>query len=333
MKTKIKVITLIVLSAAILAIPSAAVFRGLRLIQIEKSLHTAHYPNSYSDPSAPSRPVIAEFPNRASCEAALKTLESKLNYSTAFLASEPITAAYRCDSEPDIEYIKVEDNKEQKYAKIKNGEILLDVAGFELTEKYADDHTVVLKEGRMIDYNKTSTEPMEILVTEGLGMNIGDFCYLAVNGLDDEFKQPVVKAKVVGIAEKGAFIPGNPLYCNKQVSIINMYSFIFEKEMIYTFDVSSYYTYEISPNDALSKDIKLFAQISFKDFLGEEEKKTIALNGGEIVTLNSISVTYGTTFNELLHVLPMYLWGVVLLALAYIILAAKKVVALIKTKR
>lgn len=201
--------------------------------------------------------------------------------------------AYLCDSNPDIQYIANGTYKgNTKYrASITNGDIntVNSFSTYQLSEFFIDKNLVELVDGRMIDFEQQNTDCIEILVTENSPLNIDDEVYFTVNGLDKEFKQVVVKAKVVGIVKKGTFLYGSPEYCGHVKSAESLYNDIFERTTIFTGDISYLYEYEQSPNSLLDENIPVFLlSVGNNDSLNKLANE----NNGEKVTLNVTTADY-----------------------------------------
>jgi len=90
-----------------------------------------------------------------------------------------------------------------------------------------------LIDGHKIDYTKTYNEnsKLEIIASSGLGLSVGDLCYIITQEQEiDGAKEVLVRAEVVGICSPGTRLPGrlDYTYYNKSIS-----DFDFNKECIY----------------------------------------------------------------------------------------------------
>ncbi len=238
---------------------------------------------------------VYQFPDRNSAQSVVKNYEgeSTISFVDIIPTENVFIEAYLCNSSPDIQYIANGTyNGNTKYrASITNGDInsVNSFSTYQLSEFFADKNLVELVDGRMIDFEQQNTDCIEILVTENSPLNIDDEVYFTVNGLDKEFKQVVVKAKVVGIVKKGTFLYGSPEYCGHVKSAESLYTDIFEKTTIFTGDISYLYEYEQSPNSLLDENIPVFLlSIGNNDSLN----KLVNKNNGEKVTLNVNTADY-----------------------------------------
>ena len=155
---------------------------------------------------------VYQFSDRNDAQNIVKNYEvESINSFVDIIPTENVfIQAYLCDSNPDIQYIANGTYKgNTKYrASITNGDIntVNSFSTYQLSGFFADKNLVELVDGRMIDFEQQNTDCIEILVTENSPLNIDDEVYFTVNGLDKEFKQVVVNAKVVGIVKKGTFL-------------------------------------------------------------------------------------------------------------------------------
>ena len=207
---------------------------------------------------------VYQFSDRNDAQNIVKNYEvESINSFVDIIPTENVfIQAYLCDSNPDIQYIANGTYKgNTKYrASITNGDIntVNSFSTYQLSGFFADKNLVELVDGRMIDFEQQNTDCIEILVTENSPLNIDDEVYFTVNGLDKEFKQVVVNAKVVGIVKKGTFLYGSPEYCGHVKSAESLYTDIFERTTIFTSDISYLYEYEQSPNSLLDENIPVF---------------------------------------------------------------------------
>lgn len=240
---------------------------------------------------------VYQFPNRVSAQNLAENTEIK--NTTTFIDVIPtenvFVEAYLCNSNPDIQYIANGTYKgNTKYrVSIVNGDIntVNSFSTYQLSEFFTDKNLVELVDGRMIDFEQQNTDCIEILVTENSPLNIDDEVYFTVNGLDKEFKQVVVKAKVVGIVKKGTFLYGSPEYCGHVKSAESLYTDIFERTTIFTSDISYLYEYEQSPNSLLDENIPVFL-LSVDNDNTDSLNKLVNKNNGKKITLNVTTADY-----------------------------------------
>ena len=240
---------------------------------------------------------VYQFSDRNDAQNIVKNYEvESINSFVDIIPTENVfIQAYLCDSNPDIQYIANGTYKgNTKYrASITNGDIntVNSFSTYQLSGFFADKNLVELVDGRMIDFEQQNTDCIEILVTENSPLNIDDEVYFTVNGLDKEFKQVVVNAKVVGIVKKGTFLYGSPEYCGHVKSAESLYTDIFERTTIFTSDISYLYEYEQSPNSLLDENIPVF-------LLSVDNDNTVSLNilvnnnNGKKITLNVTTADY-----------------------------------------
>lgn len=240
---------------------------------------------------------VYQFSDRNDAQNIVKNYEvESINSFVDIIPTENVfIQAYLCDSNPDIQYIANGTYKgNTKYrASITNGDIntVNSFSTYQLSEFFIDKNLVELVDGRMIDFEQQNTDCIEILVTENSPLNIDDEVYFTVNGLDKEFKQVVVNAKVVGIVKKGTFLYGSPEYCGHVKSAESLYTDIFERTTIFTGDISYLYEYEQSPNSLLDENIPVFL-LSVGNNNSDSLNKLANKNNGEKVTLNVTTADY-----------------------------------------
>ncbi len=239
---------------------------------------------------------VYQFPNRNDAQNIVENYEESINSFVDIIPTENVfVQAYLCASNPDIQYVangKFNDNTKYR-ATIKNGDIntVGSFSTYQLSEFFTDKNLVELVDGRMVDFEQQNTECIEILVTENSSLNIDDEIYFTVNGLDKEFKQVVVKAKVVGIVKKGTFLYGSPEYCGHVKSAESLYTDIFERTTIFTSDISYLYEYEQSPNSLLDENIPVFL-LSVDNDNTDSLNKLVNKNNGKKITLNVTTADY-----------------------------------------
>lgn len=237
------------------------------------------------------------FPDRISAEKASKELvDNNLLSKIDVLPAECVfIQSYLCNSNPDIQYIANGTyNSNAKYrATIKNGDINVfgSFSTYQLSKFFVEKNLVELIDGRMIDFEQQNTDCIEILVTENSPLNIDDEVYFTVNGLDKEFKQVVVRAKVVGIVKKGTFLYGAPDYCGHIKTLESLYIDIFERTTIFTGDISYLYEYERSPNSLLDEPIEVLL-LGIDNKSVDATNKIVSKNNGKKVTLNVTTADY-----------------------------------------
>lgn len=205
---------------------------------------------------------IYEFPNRDSAKTALEVTSEYFSESVIIPGLPTLVQGFLCEGEPVIEYIKngTFDGIVKYRASIVNRNIdkSFSFHTYQLSEFLVEKGIVNLIKGRMIDFNNQSTDCIEILVTDEFGADINDEIYFTVSGLDKDYRQIVVKAKIVGIVEKGHFLYGHYNYCNKISFRETLHDYIFNREMIYTSDISYLYEYEREPNSLLDEEVPVF---------------------------------------------------------------------------
>jgi hypothetical protein len=120
----------------------------------------------------------------------------------------------------------------------------INIGSYELPEMFVDYDYLKLKEGRYPNFTLENENIVEIVVTDGIGLKINDNCYIALNALDENENIVVLKAKVVGIANKGIFLPYFERYFSAEIANLNeTYKRIYNSEMIYYPDLSKLYTF------------------------------------------------------------------------------------------
>ena len=240
---------------------------------------------------------VYKFLDRNSAQSVIENYEVKsTNFFIDIMPAENVfVEAYLCNSNPDIQYIvNGTYNGNTKYrATIKNGDIntIGSFSTYQLSEFFIEKKLVEIVDGRMIDFAQKNSEYIEILATENSPLNIDDEVYFTVNGLDDEFKQVVVRAKVVGIVKKGTFLYGAPDYCGHIKSMERLYYYIFERPTIFTGDISYLYQYEQSPNSLLDENIPVFL-LSVGNNNNDNLNALANENNGKKVTLNVTKADY-----------------------------------------
>lgn len=237
---------------------------------------------------------IYEFPNRVSAENALKG-NNKYFCETTIIPKRPsLVQGFLCDGEPVIEYIKTGtiDGIVKYRASIVNRNIdkSFSYETYQLSEFLVEKGIVNLIDGRMINFNNKSTDCIEILVTDEFGADINDEIYFTVNGLNKDYQQVVVKAKIVGIVEKGHFLYGHYSYSNRINFRELIHRSIFDQEMIFTSDISYLYEYEREPNSWLDEDVPVFLLGIPKSNTPATIDDIITENNGTEVTLTATNI-------------------------------------------
>lgn len=123
---------------------------------------------------------------------------------------------------------------------------VLNIGSYEIPEMFIKSDYLKCKEGRYpdFDFKYKNGDTVEIMVTDGLGLNTGDTCFISLDALDKNDELVVVKAKVVGIASKGVFLPYYERYFSGDATTVNeAYNRVFNGEMIYYPNLSDFYIY------------------------------------------------------------------------------------------
>ena len=195
---------------------------------------------------------------------------------------------------------------------------------YQLSEYLVRLGLVDLIEGEMIDFNKQDKDCIEILVTDGFGAEINDEIYFTVNGLDKDYKQVVVKAKVVGIVEKGAFLYGYHDYCGDNRMPEGLHEMIFDSETVFTSDISYLYEYEAEPNSLLDEEVPVFLLGSKKSLNNSTINALVSTNNGSEVTQNatridneniysSLNISYGILIGSVIAIILILIIDIVLI--------------------
>ncbi len=249
--------------------------------------------------------AVYQFPNRDSAQKASKMVSGLNQFTEITLMTNQSTLvqSYLCKSEPVIEYIENGsiDDRVKYRATITNGDInaFPTFTTYQLSPLLANLNLLNLIEGEMIDFNNKNEDCIEIMVTDGFGAKVNDEIYFTVNGLDENYKQVVVKAKVVGIVEKGSFLYGYSDYCGAVRTPESLHASIFENETIFTGDISYLYEYEKDPNSLLDEEIPVFL-IGTKKGLNDTTIDTVIIaNDGDKVILNANCVNIDNLKSEL----------------------------------
>lgn len=242
--------------------------------------------------------AIYKFPNRTSANKAAQVVSGSDDFTkiTVMPVYSTLVEPWVCESEPITEYKKTGSfgDKDKFRAVISNGDILVTypyaLVAYQLSPFFAESNLLNLVEGRMIDFDSKNDDYIEIMVSEGFNAKVDDEIYFTVNGLDENYNQVVVKAKVVGIVEKGSFLYGCPSYCGRIEIADSLHKSIFGSEIVFTGDISYLYEYETEPNSFLDEDIPVF-------LIGTESKpnnfETDALmeaNGGSRMVLYATDI-------------------------------------------
>ncbi len=121
----------------------------------------------------------------------------------------------------------------------------LNVGSYELPQMLAEDDYLNCKDGRYPDYThkQTAGSTVEVMVTDGLGLSVGDTFFMSLDALDENENLVVVKATVVGIADKGIFLPYYERHArSSDYGVAETYNRVFNGEMIYYTDLSNLYS-------------------------------------------------------------------------------------------
>lgn len=182
---------------------------------------------------------------------------------------------------------------------------VLNIGSYEIPEMFVKSDHLQCKEGRYPDfdlkYNKGDT--VEIMVTDGLGLNIGDTCFIALDAIDKNDELVVTKAEVVGIASKGIFLPYYDRYFSGEASTVNeAYNRVFNGEMIYYPDLSNFYVYnshfkpeEEEVNDKTTVTIVLVEETGVSDVSEIAKKYDGTLISQRTGLLNATKNIYNLT--------------------------------------
>ncbi len=291
MKMKKRRIILLLLSALIAVLPVYFLFEHYNKIHMHYNLsHNVRYVDNLNV-------SIYEFPNRDCAEKTLKEIKGINQFEEiSIIPKRPtLVQGFVCEEEPEIEYIKSGTYRgiDKYWASITNDDTSksFSFSTYQLSKYLIEMGIVNLLEGKMLDFNKQDKECIEILVTDGFGAEINDEIYFTVNGLDKEYKQVVVKAKVIGIVGKGSFLYGCADYCGAVRMTENLYESIFEDEMVFTNDISYLYEYEGEPNSLLDEEIPVFLLGKQKGTGDSSVDTLVSANGGEKVVRNVNEIT------------------------------------------
>jgi hypothetical protein len=214
-------------------------------------------------------------------------------------------------------YRKLEVKNAEGYA-VTNSESLwmdenLNVGSYEIPEIFVDVDYLKLKEGRYPDFelNYNTADTIEIIVTEGLGLKVNDVCFIALDALDENENIVVLKAKVVGVASKGIFLPYYERYFSEHSSNVSeAYNRVFNGEMIYYANLSGLYKYNshFTPEENEVRDnttvtlllVDKEAATTTDDLLDKYDGKSIASATGLINSReNLFGFRYFDGYNDL----------------------------------
>ncbi len=120
----------------------------------------------------------------------------------------------------------------------------LNIGSYEIPEMFEETDYLKCKTGRYPQKSKNikDNQMIEIMVTDGLGLSVGDTCFISLDAIDENDELVVLKASVVGIASKGVFLPYYDRYFSGDASTVKeAYNRIFHGEMIYYPDLSDFY--------------------------------------------------------------------------------------------
>lgn len=248
---------------------------------------------------------IYEFPNRESAEKVAKDSDEINQFQKiAILPNRPtLVQGFSVNGKPVIEFKKngTYRGTDKYWADIEN--INMDksysFSTYQLSEYLVSMGLINLIEGRMIDFNKQDEDCIEILVTEDFGARINEELYFTVNGLDKNYKQVVVKAKIVGIVEKGSFLYGYHDYCGAYRTPEILHEMIFDRETVFTSDISYLYEYEAEPNSLLDEDVPVFLLGAKKSSNNSTINTLVTANNGSAVTENVTRINTERIYSDL----------------------------------
>ncbi len=143
------------------------------------------------------------------------------------------------------------------------------IGSYELPEIFQMYDYLKCERGRYPDFTKKykSGDTVEIMVTDGMGLDVGDKCFIALDALDENNELVVVKAEVVGIASKGVFLPYYKGYFSgDSTNVENAYKRVLYSEMIYYTNLGGLYKYNshFTP-DEVTPDTTTVTMVSFDD--------------------------------------------------------------------
>ena len=273
---------------------------------------------------------IYEFPNRECAEKAAKDLDGINQFQKiAIIPNRPsLVQDFWCEEEPVIEYIKNGTFKGiDKYrASITNDDTSksFSFSTYQLSEYLVRMGLVNLIDGEMIDFNKQNKDYIEILVTEDFGAGINEELYFTVNGLDENYKQVVVKAKIVGIVEKGSFLYGYHEYCGDNRTPETLHEIIFDSETVFTGDISYLYEYEAEPNSLLDEEVPVFLLGAKKSLNNSTINALVTANNGSEVTqyatrinnesvYSALNISYGILVGSVIAIIIILIADIVLI--------------------
>ncbi len=128
----------------------------------------------------------------------------------------------------------------------------VEIGSYIVSRYYAAKDALRLKNGSYMNFTKqyVKGDVVEIVVTDGLGLAVGDLCFLALRAMDDVLNPVHIQCKVVGIADKGIFLPYYPAYFSADnTTAFTINRALHRKEMIYLPDISGMYTYNFEYKD------------------------------------------------------------------------------------
>lgn len=273
---------------------------------------------------------IYEFPNRECAQKAAEDLNGINQFQKiAIIPNRPsLVQAFRCEEEPVIEYIKNGTFKGiDKYrAGITNDDTSksYSFSTYQLSEYLVKLGLVDLIEGEMIDFKNQNRDYIEILVTEDFGAGINEELYFTVNGLDENYKQVVVKAKIVGIVDKGSFLYGYHEYCGDVRTPEILHEIIFDSETVFTNDISYLYEYEAEPNSLLDEEVPVFLLGVEKTLNNPTIETLVNANNGRKVTqyatqinnesiYSSLNISYGILVGSVIAIILILIIDILLI--------------------
>lgn len=129
---------------------------------------------------------------------------------------------------------------------------------FIIYDYYAKADLLKITAGEYPDFGKEykTGDILEIVVTDGLGLSVGNTCFLTLSALNENEEPVYVKCTVTGIAKKGVFMPyETQLFAVKRdINVKRRYNELFLNERVYTPSLKGYYTYDSNLFDHAETD-------------------------------------------------------------------------------
>lgn len=238
---------------------------------------------------------------------------------------------------------------------------------FVIYDYYAEADLLRLTAGEYPDFGKNyrTGDILEIVVTDGLGLSVGDTCFLTLSALNENEEPVYTKCTVTGIAKKGVFIPYDKQIFARMRSANNVklkYNTLFLNERVYTPSLKGYYTYnsnliDHAETDHIKENALLMTMLvtkktqdsAFLNLISELKRKYNALDmeNDDIApfskSYNFRGMNYMGAYTENRYRYPdgsltvntVYLFSIILflsLSLILCLLTAHRVYRLLKTK-